>query len=128
MESCVVNFVYLYKNYNENEEKLSFPIDIPYKEDYNELIHRIVALEMDPIMKYLDADKELKIQLEQFITRENQDFYDRRDEGLLNKARNGQDIDSLIKDLEKLYKEEVLEYAERVGPTDSEIFAQSYHR
>lgn len=71
---------------------------------------------------------ELKIQLEQFITRENQDFYDRRDEGLLNKARNGQDIDSLIKDMEKLYKEEVLEYAERVGPTDSEIFAQSYHR
>lgn len=59
MESCVVNFVYLYKNYYGKEEKLSFPIDIPYKEDYNELIHRIVALEMDPIMKFLDADKGL---------------------------------------------------------------------
>lgn len=61
MESCVVNFVYLYKDYYGKEEKISFPIDIPYKEDYNELIHRIVALEMDPIMKYVDADKGLKI-------------------------------------------------------------------
>lgn len=63
MESCVVNFDYLYKNYNGKEEKLSFPIDIPYKEDYNELIHRIVALEMDPIMKYLDADKGMSLSL-----------------------------------------------------------------
>lgn len=47
----------------------------------------------------------------------------------MNKARNGQmDIDSLIRDIDKQYKEEILEYAERVGPTDEDIFAQSFHR
>lgn len=69
--------------------------------------------------------KHLKI----FIEKENQEYFSNRDEDLLNKARNGQiDIDNLIREVEKHYKEEVLEYAEKIGPTDEDIFAQSFHR
>lgn len=42
--------------------------------------------------------------------------------------QNKIDIDKLIRDKERQYKEEILEYADRVGPTDEEIFAQSFHR
>lgn len=69
--------------------------------------------------------KHLKV----FIEKENQEYFSSRDEDLLNKARNGQiDIDQLIRDVEKHYKEEVVEYAEKIGPTDEDIFAQSFHR
>lgn len=64
-----------------------------------------------------------------FVDKENQDYFSNRDEDLLNKARNGQiDIDQLIREAEKHYKEEVIEYAEKIGPTDEDIFAQSFHR
>lgn len=64
-----------------------------------------------------------------FVEKENQDFFSGRDEDLLNKARNGQiDIDQLIRETERHYKEEVLEYAEKIGPSDEDIFAQSFHR
>lgn len=67
--------------------------------------------------------------LKEFVENQNQEYFNIRDEDLLNKARNGQmDIDLLIRDIEKQYKEEILEFAERVGPTDEEIFAQSFHR
>lgn len=63
------------------------------------------------------------------MDKENQDFVCNRDEDLLNKARNGQiDMDQLIREAEKHYKEEVIEYAEKIGPTDEDIFAQSFHR
>lgn len=69
--------------------------------------------------------KHLKI----FIEKENQEYFSNRDEDLLNKARNGQiDIDTLIREVEKHYKEEVIEFAEKIGPTDEDIFAQSFHR
>lgn len=63
------------------------------------------------------------------MEKENQDYFSNRDEDLLNKARNGQiDIDQLIREAEKHYKEEVIEYAEKIGPKDEDIFAQSFHR
>lgn len=37
-------------------------------------------------------------------------------------------MDSAINQLEKMYKDEVIEYAERVGPGDDEIFAHSFHK
>uniref|UniRef100_A0A1B0DQW1 Uncharacterized protein n=1 Tax=Phlebotomus papatasi TaxID=29031 RepID=A0A1B0DQW1_PHLPP len=121
-------FEYTYKDYDGTDKTIKHQLDIPYKEDCGELAHRIVS-EMDPVMKYLDADIELKKALKTFVERENQNFYDRRDEDLLNKARNGQvDVENLVTELDKLYKEEVLEFAERVGPTDEEIFALAFHQ
>ncbi|GAB0087465.1 protein C12orf4 [Sergentomyia squamirostris] len=122
-------FVYTYKNYDGSEKTLKYPIEIPYRDNCAELAHRIVATELDPVMKYLDADVDLKEALKAFVERENQNFYDRRDEDLLNKARNGQiDVENFVTEMDKLYKEEVLEYAERMGPSDEEIFAQAFHQ
>lgn len=84
-----------------------------------------VAYVIEGIFVIPELYKHLKL----FVEKENQEYYSNRDEDLLNKARNGQiDIDSLIRDVEKNYKEEVLEYAEKIGPTDEDIFAQSFHR
>ncbi|XP_065081404.1 protein C12orf4 homolog [Ochlerotatus camptorhynchus] len=127
--SKVVDFHYEFTNYDDKPAKLIYPVVIPYRNSPDELAHRIVAERMDSIMKFLQADKDLKVSLRQFIEKENQNFYDERDEILVEKLRTGHvDVDALALDLEKLYKDEILEYADRVGPSDEEIFAQSYHQ
>lgn len=90
----------------------------------------IIRLEYwEGVTKHFIQFTELYKHLKMFVEKENQDFFSSRDEDLLNKARNGQiDIDQLIREAEKHYKEEVLEYAEKIGPTDEDIFAQSFHR
>lgn len=71
----------------------------------------------------------MKKELEEFIATENQRFYDDRDELLLQKVRDNEiDVEAIIKDTEKLYKEELIQFADRIGPSDEEIFAQSFHR
>lgn len=72
---------------------------------------------------------ELKEALGKFIRKKNQKFLDSRDDALIEKARRPDaDLEALIKETEKLYKEELLQFADRIGPTDEEIFAQSFHR
>uniref|UniRef100_A0A8D8BGN9 Protein C12orf4 homolog n=1 Tax=Culex pipiens TaxID=7175 RepID=A0A8D8BGN9_CULPI len=127
--SKVVDFRYEYQNCDDTMAKLVYPVEIPFRGQVPELAHRIVAERMDPIMKFLCADQQLLGTLERFVEQENESFYDERDEGLLEKLRTGQvDVDSVALDLERLYKDEILEYADRVGPSDEEIFAQSYHQ
>ncbi|KAG4070694.1 hypothetical protein HA402_013614 [Bradysia odoriphaga] len=124
-----VQFVYNFQNYDGQPSRIEYPIVLPYRGDIRELSYEIVAKQMDPIMKMLDAHEELYKHLRIFVDKENQDFFCNRDEDLLNKARNGQiDIDQLIREAEKHCKEEVIEYAEKIGPTDEDIFAQSFHR
>ncbi|XP_062540243.1 protein C12orf4 homolog [Armigeres subalbatus] len=127
--SKIVDFHYEYTNYDDKPAKLVYPLEIPFRCSPDELAHRIVGERMDSIMKFLQADKDLKVVLRRFIEKENQNFYDERDELLLEKLRTGHvDVDALALDLEKSYKDEILEYADRVGPTDEDIFAQSYHQ
>lgn len=72
---------------------------------------------------------ELHVQLTDFVKSQNQEFYDTRDDDLVEQLKQNKiDIDKLIRNTERQYKEEILEYADRVGPTDEEIFAQSFHR
>lgn len=70
---------------------------------------------------------DLEEQLKVFIETENQAYYDNCDEELLEKARNGSiDIESVIRDYERLYKE-IADPSDIVGPNDDDIFAQSFH-
>ncbi|XP_058058972.1 protein C12orf4 homolog [Anopheles bellator] len=128
--SKIVDFCYEYENVDGKQGKLVYAIEIPYKGSVTELSHQIIANRMDPIMKFLKADRNLLEVLQQFVERENQAFYDERDELLLEKFRTtgSPDVGTLALDIEKLYREEVLEYADRIGPSDEEIFAQSYHQ
>ncbi|XP_055595415.1 protein C12orf4 homolog [Uranotaenia lowii] len=130
LEPCrVVDFHYEYQNYDHRTAKLVYPVEIPHRGSAQELAHRIVAERMDPIMKFLQADRNLSLQLVAFLDRENQRFQDDRDETLLEKLGSGQiDVDALALDLERKYKDEILEFADRIGPSDEEIFAQSYHQ
>lgn len=75
-------------------------------------------------MSFADLEEELH----QFIETQNQAYQDDCDEELLEGARNGAiDIEAVIKDYEKLYKEEIADPGDIVGPNDDEIFAQSFH-
>lgn len=75
---------------------------------------------------FLISDLEEK--LKRFVETENQAYYDDCDEELLGRARDGSiDIEEIIKNYEKLYKEEIADPSEIVGPNDDEIFAQSFH-
>ncbi|XP_052867551.1 protein C12orf4 homolog [Anopheles cruzii] len=128
--SKIVDFCYEYENVDGKQGKLVYAIEIPYKGSVTELTHQIITNRMDPIMKFLKADRGLLGVLQQFVERENQAFYDERDELLLEKFRTtgSPEVGTLALDIEKLYREEVLEYADRIGPSDEEIFAQSYHQ
>ncbi|XP_055617574.1 protein C12orf4 homolog [Toxorhynchites rutilus septentrionalis] len=125
----IVDFHYKFKNFDDTTASLIYPIEVPFRGSPKELAHCIITERMDPIMKFLLADKDLKLALELFIEEENQKFYDEHDDALIENLQSGHvDVDALSLDLEKLYKDEILEYAERIGPSDEEIFAQSYHQ
>lgn len=88
-----------------------------------------MILTIPTLHQFVSGFPELHVQLKEFIKSKNQDYYDARDDDLVEQLkRNKIDIDKLIRDKERQYKEEILEYADRVGPTDEEIFAQSFHR
>ncbi|XP_055849191.1 protein C12orf4 homolog [Episyrphus balteatus] len=127
-DTKIVNFIYKYKNYDDSDQEISQSITIPFKSCQQEIVSTIMN-KMDPMMRYLDADILIKKELEEFLTKENQNFYDERDELLLQKVCNNEiDIEAIVKDTEKLYKEELIQFADRIGPSDEEIFAQSFHR
>lgn len=123
-------FIYNYKHYDGTERTLEYPVPIPLcNETVNELAHRIVTEKMDPVMKILDAHLEMQTKLKEFVREQKQQMLDEADEILLNAARMGAtDIDLLVRNMDNKYKDEVLEFATKIGPTDDEIFAESFHR
>ncbi len=50
-----VPFVYNFQNYDGQPSRIEYPISLPYRGDIRELSHEVVAKQMDPIMKMLDA-------------------------------------------------------------------------
>jgi hypothetical protein len=124
-----VDFRFEYTNIDNEPAKLVHTIEIPYRESIGELVHQIIAEKMDPLMKFMKVDQDLVGQLEKFIEYENQRFYDEKDELLLEKIKSRKlCADTIALETDKLYKDEILEFAERIGPSDEEIFAQSFHQ
>lgn len=54
--SKLLEFVYIYRNYDETEKVINYPIEIPFKDNCDELSYQIVA-KMDPMMGYLNAEE-----------------------------------------------------------------------
>lgn len=52
-----VDFVYNYKNYDGQSATITYPIQIPFKDDYKELSHRIIKERMDEMMEILDENE-----------------------------------------------------------------------
>ncbi|KAF7993451.1 hypothetical protein HCN44_010046 [Aphidius gifuensis] len=108
-----------------DEYTLEIPLKIPYHGSIKELSHRIVTSFKIPCY----IEQELLESLECTVKQWTQDYYDERDDKLIEDAQNGSvEIDKIIKYWEKLYKEKTVDYAEPIGTTDEELFAAAYHR
>jgi Uncharacterised conserved protein (DUF2362) len=136
--------------------EISYPIDFPLyceNNEITELAHRIVAehsiglnfLDLDTGnvahscfiqqmigLQYPSKDEQVKKALTTFVQVQNQLYFDDNNETLLSDARAGAiDFDMVIKDKEKIYKDEILDFADRSDSnynwSDKEIFAQSFH-
>lgn len=76
-------------------------------------------------MHFTDLETELQV----FVDAEQQNFLDDRAETLLNQAAKEElDLEAIVRNTERLYKDELLQFADRLGPSDEDIFAQSFHR
>lgn len=131
MVADTVEFVYAYKNYNNTWTNLTYAIELPYIKSTDELAHQIISEKMDPVLRLLDTDIDLKPKLAAFIKEANQKYYDEIDKELIEQAHNGDiDLEQIIRNIERQYKDEVLEHAEKQGwpVSDDEIFAQSFNR
>uniref|UniRef100_W8B6Q2 Uncharacterized protein C12orf4 n=1 Tax=Ceratitis capitata TaxID=7213 RepID=W8B6Q2_CERCA len=126
-----VDFIYNYKNYNDEDSSVRIGIELPFdaeNECLDELVTRLLN-DMDPMQRYLDENISLKAALRQFIQEENQKFLDNFAEQLLEQARQNEfDLEAVIRKTERHYKDEIIQFADRVGPSDEDIFAQSFHR
>ncbi|KAH8312636.1 hypothetical protein KR044_011829, partial [Drosophila immigrans] len=124
-----VNFVYAYKDYAGKECEANLDIKFPFEdENIEELVTQLLA-QMDPMMRYLDEDFNLEKKLQSFIDVEHQKFLDDQADSLINQAANEElDLEAIVRNTERLYKDELLQFADRIGPSDEDIFAQSFHR
>ncbi|XP_065365527.1 protein C12orf4 homolog [Calliphora vicina] len=122
-------FSYSYQDHEGKKQEAILGITIPHEDDCLEDLVTQILSQMDPMMRYLDENINIKTALQVFIDLENQKFKDEFAENLLEKARNNEiDMEEIIRDTERHYKEELIQFADRIGPTDDEIFAQSFHR
>uniref|UniRef100_A0A1B0BPS2 Macro domain-containing protein n=1 Tax=Glossina palpalis gambiensis TaxID=67801 RepID=A0A1B0BPS2_9MUSC len=124
-----VKFIYDYKDHENKDQQACLNINIPYEEEcLDELVTQLLN-QMDPMLRYLDENIGIKKSLKAFIETENQKFRDKYAEKLLEKVRRNEiDIEEIIRETERHYKEELIQFADRVGPSDEDIFAQSFHR
>lgn len=104
---------------------LEVPIDIPYDGSTGELVQRVINMFRIPV--YLE--EELNDKIAEFVSKETTNYYNNRDELLLKQLQNGEtDVEGLVKSWEKLFKDNIVEYADQKGTSDEEVFAAAYHK
>ncbi|XP_075226606.1 FERRY endosomal RAB5 effector complex subunit 3 [Lycorma delicatula] len=104
---------------------LEIPIHIPYSGHVGELVHRI--LNSFKLPAYLEKDLELALKC--FIGKETVNYYDELSENEINNALDGTtDVEDIIKIWEKSFKENTVEFGEKLGTNDSELFSAVYHK
>lgn len=124
-----VPFTYNYTNYDGQSKSVNTSLAILTEQNTNELAHRLVAEQMEPLQAMLDAHIDLQTALADAMATEKQKYLCDSDEQLLNAARMGAiDIDAIVRATDNRYKDEILEFATKIGPSDADIFAQSFHR
>lgn len=119
-------FTFKYPTCTTNQEYvLDIPIKIPYKGSIKELVHRIESSFKLPC--YIKDD--LLNALESCVKEWTIKFHDDQAEELIDATKQGNlDVEEIIKNWEKIYKQKTIEYAEPIGTTDEELFAAAYHR
>lgn len=119
-------FIYKFPTCTTNEEyMLEVPLKIPYRGSIKEFTHRIMSSFKLPC--YVESD--LLQSLERNIKELTLQFYDEKAEKALENAKSeSSDLEDIIKNWEKIYKQKTVEYADPIGTTDEELFAAAYHR
>ena len=119
-------FVFKFPTCTTNQEyKLEIPIKIPFQGSIKELVHRIMSSFKLPCY----IEKDLLNSLESTVKEWTLKFHDQKAETVLDAAIKGDlDVEVIIKNWERIYKEKTAEYAEPIGTTDEELFAAAYHR
>lgn len=120
------NFIFKFPTCTSNQEfTLEIPLKIPFNGSVKELVHRIMSSFKLPC--YVETD--LLNSLDAFIKKNTLKFYDDKSEKLIDAAKEGRlDVEDIIKNWEKIYKQETADYAEPLGTTDEELFAAAYHK
>ncbi|KAK0078515.1 hypothetical protein PV325_002398 [Microctonus aethiopoides] len=119
-------YIYKYPTCTTNQDyTLEIPLKIPHHGSIKELAYRIMSSFKLPC--YIEED--LIKSLDETVKEWTQNYYDERDDKLIESATTGNiEIEKIIKAWEKVYKEKTAEYAEPIGTTDEELFAAAYHR
>lgn len=119
-------FVYKFPSCTTKQEYvLEIPLKVPYHGSIKELMHRIMTSFKIPC--YVESD--LLASLETAVKELTLQFYNEKAEKALANAKSGNlDIEDIIKNWEKIYKQKTVEYADPIGTTDEELFAAAYHR
>ncbi|XP_026313660.1 protein C12orf4 homolog isoform X1 [Hyposmocoma kahamanoa] len=105
--------------------KLEVPVLIPHDGSTRELVQRVLNMFHIPV--YLE--EELNEKLAEFVSKETKTFHDERDAALISQLKNSElNVDGIVKNWEKLFKDNVVEFAEQKGTSDEEVFAAAYHK
>lgn len=121
-------FEFHYTNTDGNKQTITYPIVFPLQnETVGELAHRIVNERLDPLMAALDIQLVVRSELEKFVSDEKKRQRCDADDKRLG-ALQTIDIDQLVNRIDNWHKDEILECTTKIGPSDEEIFAQSFHR
>ncbi|KOB52124.1 Uncharacterized protein OBRU01_26487, partial [Operophtera brumata] len=68
---------------------------------------------------------ELNEKLAKFVAEETKSFHNERDEKLLNQLKNSElNSEGIVKNWEKLFKDNVMDFAEQKGTSDEETFSE----
>ncbi|XP_011067589.1 PREDICTED: uncharacterized protein C12orf4 homolog isoform X1 [Acromyrmex echinatior] len=119
-------FVYKFPTCTTNQEyTLEIPLKIPYHGSTKELMHRIMSSFKLPCYVESDLLKCLQRNIKEFTLQ----FHDEKAEKFIEAAKAGSlDLEEIIKNWEKIYKQKTVEYSDPIGTTDEELFAAAYHR
>ncbi|CAB3222900.1 unnamed protein product [Arctia plantaginis] len=126
-ENVVKTFLYEFPTCTTEELtfKLEVPVDIPLAGSTRELVQRVITMFHVPV--YLEDD--LNEKLSKFVAQETKTFHNSRDGKLIDQLKNSEiNVEGVIKNWEKLFKENVMEFAEQKGTSDEEVFAAAYHK
>lgn len=130
LPETIQTFEFNYTEADGTNQTISYPIGFPIQnETIGELAYRIVNERMSPLMAALDIHLSVRIELDKFINEQKKRLRNEEDDQILATIQTGKvDIDQLVNKIDNWHKDEILECTTKIGPSDEEIFAKSFHR
>ncbi|XP_076260890.1 FERRY endosomal RAB5 effector complex subunit 3 [Rhynchophorus ferrugineus] len=111
--------------YINEKHGIEYSLLIPYEESVEELAHILIIQFNLPIY----IEKELTQHLRIFIEDRTNEYFEEISDQVVQKGKDHEiPIDDIVKNWEKLMREEIIEFGERRCASDEELFATAYHK